>query len=902
MKKVLFYFLGALMFYSCAEDKIEMKEDESMTDTDENLSEFEQNLQNGEFDKTSFGSYTAVFTTNDGQTRGSVDIAIPFEGDASSKLTLNTGNVIRATVQKNKSPEDGMNFSSGELSFDFNVNNDGSDPKITNVVYSGTKGDMMVAKNTSKAHAVPVTGTYFCVDCGNHPELGTGTTQTFNFLVLGDTDGDMTANGDEIRTQLTLTRRVYTSEEAGPGGELTNCVDNGDGTFTCDVVSAGGSEDMVVFYGNTGPIYMQNVTYTYATNGSCQNYDGQLRYESSVFGTSILGLESDTSCEEDTRRAQLFVTNNSDGNITMYDLTAGSSSSYTTPSGAAEGIFYDFAENNVFQASRSNNQIEAYHLDGVMDGAMISPEYTSSADLMSPRELAVNGDMYVVSDNGSNQFYVYTKSGDSFSLTNTFDIPFPVWGITFKGEDLYAVVDTTNELAVFYDFGSNSTDGTLMPSKRVGVEGIVRTHGLTYDGTDDVMVMTDIGEAANATNDGAFHIIDNFSTVFDALSDGEMIPLEAQTRVGGSNTMMGNPIDVAYDSENDAVYISEVGNGKVLGFTSIGDGGNLTPSFDQDLAAASSIYFSSDETDGNTGMSSMGMMTRLFTTSTANGNVTVYNESGAELKTVMTDGMAAEGIYYSGTGALMKANRTDMRIEFYNNFAAAGDGSTISSDAMGASELPSPREIAVQGNHIVVSDNGSNQFFVYSFDGNSFNLENTFDIGFAVWGITFKGGHLLAVVDQTSDLAVFEDFFSNNMDGSLAADKQITIDGIVRTHGIDYSEADDVLVMTDIGAAASDSDGGFHVIDNFSALLETTMDGGSISMSDQMRVAGGSTELGNPIDVAYDHKTKTIFIAEIANGGGKILAFSNAMTTSGDVAPAVSNSLPGASSLYLYNN
>ena len=71
-------------------------------------------------------------------------------------------------------------------------------------------------------------------------------------------------------------------------------------------------------------------------------------------------------------------------------------------------------------------------------------------------------------------------------------------------------------------------------------------------------------------------------------------------------------------------------------------------------------------------------------------------------------------------------------------------------------------------------------------------------------------------------------------------------------------------------------------------------------MSDQTRVAGSATMMGKPIDIAYDHKTNTVFISEVGNG--KVLAFSNALTLTGNVAPDVSNDLAAASSLYLYNN
>jgi len=609
-------------------------------------------------------------------------------------------------------------------------------------------------------------------------------------------------------------------------------------------------------------------------------------------------------CEEEAgRRAELYVTNNENGDITKYSVTGDSLVTFTTEATAAEGIYYDAANDVVVQASRSDLRLDAYtDISTLMEDTSISAAYSSSADLESPRELAVNGSTYVVSDNGSNKFYVYSSDGNGFTLMNTVEVPFNVWGITFKGEDLYAVVDSSSDLAVFYDFEANVTDGVLRPSKRVTIEGIVRTHGLTYDGTDDVMVLTDIGDAANGTDDGGFQVINDFSSKFDALSDGDVLTLDMQTRVAGASTMLGNPIDVAYDSEEDAIYISEIGNGKVLGFTSIGDGGDVAPSYSMDLTSASSIYFSSDETDGNTGMATANTRTQLYVTNNSDGNVSVYDATGALIKSVMTESSASEGIFYSATNdALIQASRSEMRLEYYSDFSGTMDGDSATTDFTGDDELASPREIAVFGNKVVVSDNDMHMFYVYSFDGSSFTLESTLDPGFNVWGITFKGGDLIAVVDGSSDIAVFNDFLDNDMDGSITADKRITVQGIVRTHGIDYSEADDVLVMTDIGDAANGTDdGGFQVIQDFSSKLDDVSDGGSIAMSDQTRVSGGATLLGNPIDIAYDHKTQTVFISEVGNG--KVLAFSDALNITWNVAPDVNNDLAAASSLYLYNN
>ncbi|MEH6682070.1 MAG: hypothetical protein V7724_16110 [Sediminicola sp.] len=621
------------------------------------------------------------------------------------------------------------------------------------------------------------------------------------------------------------------------------------------------------------------------------------------------GVDCGGSCDdcepgmELGRRTELFVTNTVDGKIAKYSITGDSLVTFGTVSTSAEGIYYDKESDIVVQASRSGLQLEAYSGIGVLQTDTDLPvAFNSNADLTSPRALAVNGDTYVVADNDSHQFFVYTATGNGFTLTNTVDVPFPVWGITFKGKDLYAVVDISSDLAVFYDFSANLVNGTLMPSKRITVEGIVRTHGLAYSAADDLMVMTDIGDAANTSDDGGFHLISDFSEKFDALSDGETLTMDMQVRVAGPSTFMGNPIDVAYDSETDAVYIAEVGNGKVLGFTSIGSGGDLAPTFNKDLEAASSIHFSSDETDGDLGMESMGQRTELYATSTSNGNISVYDGMGSLVKTVVTGSTASEGIYYGAMeDIVIQASRSNFSLGYYTDFSTLSDGVTAALGFDSGADLASPREIAVLGNKVVVSDTDMHLFFVYTFNGSSFTLQNTFDPGFNVWGITFMGDDLLAVVDNDSDLAIFTDFLENTVDGSLTADKRITIEGIVRTHGIDYSEADDVLVMTDIGDAANTTDdGGFQITQGFRAKLDALSNGGTLALSEQTRVSGPATLMGNPIDVAYDHKTKTVFIAE--TGNGKILGFTDALSATGDVAPSINNDLTAASSVYLYNN
>ncbi|MFD1061643.1 hypothetical protein ACFQ1Q_00180 [Winogradskyella litorisediminis] len=328
---------------------------------------------------------------------------------------------------------------------------------------------------------------------------------------------------------------------------------------------------------------------------------------------SIMSFGLVTSCEDDDNNSdsnnqsiKLFASNNANGNITVYDLAQApiTTSTLLTTSTAADGVFFDSATNTIVQASRSSNGLEGFNVStDFINNTVLSLDIDGSDDMDSPRELAVNGNFYVVADNADvdgntatpdGRLFVYQRNASTFTLRNVITTDFKLWGITFIGNDLYAVVDADNELAVFTNFLSNTTNATLSASKRIVVEGIVRTHGLTYDAATDVMVMTDIGLASNGQDDGGFHVITNFIPKFTAVADGGTLAVTQQTRVSGAATLLGNPVDVAYDGVTGTVFIAEAGNGggRILAFSNIGNGGNLTPVVNNSLASASSVYLS----------------------------------------------------------------------------------------------------------------------------------------------------------------------------------------------------------------------------------------------------------------------------------------------------------------------
>ncbi|MAU70480.1 MAG: hypothetical protein CML04_00145 [Pseudozobellia sp.] len=317
--------------------------------------------------------------------------------------------------------------------------------------------------------------------------------------------------------------------------------------------------------------------------------------------------DGDNMMEEpsDMTSAQLFASNNTDGNVTIYNMSNGEVSTLVTGDMAAEGIYYDDDTDQIIQASRSSNQLDIFSDISILGlSATITASISSSADLQSPRDIAVNDDFVIVSDNADvdgneatpdGRIFIYTRSNGELTLRNVVTTDFALWGIEMVGDDLYAVVDKTSELAVFTEFTAmNTSDEAITASKRIAIEGIVRTHGIAYD--NGTMILTDVGDAAS-DSDGGFHIITDFTSKFEAVANGGTMAVASnQTRIAGSSTYLGNPVAAEYDAASNTVFIAEAANGggRVMAFTDADAGGNIAPSVNNNLSKASSLYFYSN--------------------------------------------------------------------------------------------------------------------------------------------------------------------------------------------------------------------------------------------------------------------------------------------------------------------
>lgn len=611
-----------------------------------------------------------------------------------------------------------------------------------------------------------------------------------------------------------------------------------------------------------------------------------------------------------TRLAQLFVSSNTQQNVGVYNVWNNNTIAidrFNNVGQDADGIYYDRANDALYQLNRMNSSINAYSNvnASIQQGVMPPLTATSSAEFSNGREIAISGDKLVVAQDGNaangnqNQFVWYSFSPTGFSFIDRLEVDFNLWGIHADGNDLYAIEDNSNRLAIFNDFfGAEAANADFQLPFMVEIEGIIRTHGLTYIAETDMMVLTDVG-AASSADDGAFTIIKDFKT---ASADG-IVSMGEQIRVAGDATFLGNPVDIAFEPAEMMIYVAERANGggRVLGFAMPAMSGNYMPTYNNPFAGASAVYLSSDNGMEGPNPPSTAVNDRFFVSSNTQRIIATYHvqaDNSIMKQQFVSANMDADGIYYDkDTDILYQVNRTGNALNAYAGASAALDqGLMPQVTASSASEFSNGRELTVSGNWIAVAQDANggngNQNRLVIFDKNTLALKRKVDVDFNLWGIHAAGTDLYAIEDNSNRLRIYHDFF-NQLDNDIQIPLEVSVENLVRTHGLTYDAGRDIMYLTDVGAASSPDDGAVVVVNNF----QTASADGMISDAEQIRVAGTNTFLGNPVDIAYDGQRSLIYVAERANGGGRILGFAMP-SESGNIAPVYNDLHAGASAIY----
>ena len=650
------------------------------------------------------------------------------------------------------------------------------------------------------------------------------------------------------------------------------------------------------------------LTYTTGVEKNDRLFTGSFPYLAQPFrGTNncseSIPLNQDGNVVTD---ATFYASSNNSGRVGVFNYQSDGSFSKTDFASAAadaDGIYYDDEADVLYQLNRTANVINAYSAvaESLASGVAPSVTATSTSDFINGREIAVAGNKLVVAQdaNGANgmvnAFYIYSISATSITLDKVYTADINLWGIHLDGNVLYAIQDNSNNVATYTNFLDQAT-GPISPTSVASIEGIGRTHGMTYERDGDIMILTDIGDAGSAT-DGAFSVIKGWAA---ASADG-MVSSAEQIRIEGNNTGLGNPVDIAFDAENRIIIVAERANsgGRILGFRMPMADGNMAPTYNSIFAGASAVYLSGAAEKVMSEVSS-----RMFMSSNTTGLVGVFDlleDFSFSSSTFNSQAMDADGIFYDDEAdVLYQLNRTDNVINAYsqvNENLLQGMMPVLT--ATSTSDFINGREIAVSKNRLVVAQDASpangdvNAFVLYDISPTSITFNKMYTPGINLWGIHAEGEQLFAIEDNSNNVLQYDDFFSQPA-GPISTTISTPVEGLVRTHGLTYDAENDQMILTDIGDPTSDSDGALVIVDNYSVVIVDLM----IQTADQVRIEGPNTLLGNPVDVAIDKAKGLIYVAERANSGGRFIAF-DLLNAVGNDNPFYTEVFAGASAVYI---
>ncbi|MEP0265744.1 hypothetical protein [Dokdonia sp.] len=222
-------------------------------------------------------NYKGVFTTLDGQTRGTLDVELSEDNRyATGNLTLSTGEVISIFTDQitDLGNRKEISFNSNDLSFTMTTGEEEEIMEVDAVTFRGAESSILVGQSTERAPLSPVVGAYTCTMCP--APLDNTASETFNLLIPS-------TGNTAITTQTTLGGTTYNGV-----GTQSGCVVNGSQT-TCNLNSGTvAGITGTAFNPGGGPVTWSG-THTFdngATGPSdCSTVSGTWSWASNTIGT-----------------------------------------------------------------------------------------------------------------------------------------------------------------------------------------------------------------------------------------------------------------------------------------------------------------------------------------------------------------------------------------------------------------------------------------------------------------------------------------------------------------------------------------------------------------------------------------------------------------------------------------
>jgi hypothetical protein len=195
--------------------------------------------------------------------------------------------------------------------------------------------------------------------------------------------------------------------------------------------------------------------------------------------------------------------------------------------------------------------------------------------LVAPKGLDVvdGSGLIVVADFGASDIKVFrvTDQGDVnpvFTAANLGGTR-SVWDVDHDpASDLLFAAGTDGAYLIYQDFatrrGTAAPNQVITPLDGLGGKISANLHGIVYLSNLDTLLLSDVGSAASAS-DGQIFVVEKAA---QAVNTTPIL-----TRIGGPDTRLGNPVDIAFDGAN--LYIAEKANDLVLRYDGILTRGDL---------------------------------------------------------------------------------------------------------------------------------------------------------------------------------------------------------------------------------------------------------------------------------------------------------------------------------------
>lgn len=505
--------------------------------------------------------------------------------------------------------------------------------------------------------------------------------------------------------------------------------------------------------------------------------------------------------------------------------------------------------------------------------------------------------LLVLADSADSEIHVQGTAAASGSTLLNLTTPAAPWDMTYdNASDRLFVAFTNGTVGVYDGFAASILAGNASgtPSRTITVAGIDNAHGIAYDSATDLLIVSDVGTDTgpndpNTGTDGEIYVVANGST-----ANGNVT---AQAVIAGSNTELGNPVDI--DLSGADLRVAEKANDRLLVFSNIltTTGGNLAPNVSvpetkpEALVSRTQGTLGPDNSDIDSGVTVQNILVATNTSNLA-GTATGADNVLLRINTGLTTIADSFDTNFDGTGESAAvdgqgdvfmtdslglcqygrvANGTRDNIDATSNWDRFGGLVGYTGEGKGL-DIVDSRGVLIVADFAGRGATGAIHVF-----GKYGNLTNPIftvtTTNSSPWDLDYDPAtDRLYVATTEGEVDVYDNFLDGANPGSQTADRTITTNGAVNFHGIVYDAVNDVIIVSDVGAASGGnfaSDGAIYVFGNGSTASGTVTPLASNS--------GNNTNLGNPVDIAFDGTN--LYVAEKAND--EIQRYDNILTLTG---------------------